>query len=74
LPTSSFQFCGFLPPKQAARRAELRRLSGQRATLVFYVPPHGLLAVLADAAAVLGGGRRCCVARELTKLHEEFSR
>lgn len=38
------------------------------------MPPHSLLAALADAAAVLGPGRRCCVARELTKLHEEFWR
>ncbi|KAI8476334.1 MAG: tetrapyrrole methylase [Monoraphidium minutum] len=74
LPTSTFLFAGFLPPKQSARRAELRRLSGQAATLVLYAPPHGLLAVLGDAAAVLGGGRRCCVARELTKMHEEFVR
>lgn len=74
LPTESFLFAGFLPPKQAARRAQLRRLRPQRATLVFYAPPHGLAAVLADAVAVLGGGRRCCVARELTKLHEEFAR
>ncbi|GBF94816.1 hypothetical protein Rsub_07988 [Raphidocelis subcapitata] len=74
LPTGQFLFCGFLPPKQAARRAELRRLAGQRATLLFYVPPHALLAVLSDAAEELGGARRCCVARELTKLHEEFSR
>lgn len=45
-----------------------------QATLVFYVPPHGLRAVLADLVAVLGGARRCCVARELTKLHEAFYR
>lgn len=74
LPTESFLFCGFLPPKQAARRAALRRLLAQRATLVFYVPPHALVAVMEDAGAVLGGGRRCCVARELTKMHEEFHR
>ena len=36
--------------------------------------PHALLPALEDAAAVLGPGRRCCVARELTKLHEEFYR
>lgn len=74
LPTAEFHFKGFLPPKQAARRSELRRLRGQRATLVFYVPPHAAAAVLADAAAELGGGRRACVARELTKVHEEFLR
>jgi 16S rRNA (cytidine1402-2'-O)-methyltransferase len=74
LPTASFLFCGFLPPKQLARRSQLKRVAGQRATLVFYVPPHALLAVLEDAAAELGAGRRCCLARELTKLHEEFHR
>ena len=42
--------------------------AGERATLVFYVPPHGLAAVLWDAGMVLGGERRCAVARELTKV------
>ena len=40
----------------------------EAATLIFYVPPHGLAAVLADAAEVLGGDRSCVVARELTKV------
>lgn len=44
------------------------------ATLVFYVPPHGLAAILADMADVLGPQRQTVVARELTKLHEEFFR
>lgn len=74
LATESFLFCGFLPPKTAARRAALARLAGQRATLVFYAPPHGLVAVMEDAVAELGAARRACVARELTKLHEEFHR
>jgi 16S rRNA (cytidine1402-2'-O)-methyltransferase len=42
--------------------------------LAFYAPPHGLRAVLTDMAAVLGGTRRVCVARELTKRHEELIR
>ncbi len=41
---------------------------------MLYAPPHGLGAVLRDCAEVLGGGRRCCVARELSKLHEEYYR
>lgn len=45
-----------------------------QATAVIYVPPHSLLEQLEDMAAVLGGDRRCCVARELTKLHETFYR
>ena len=45
-----------------------------RATLIAYVPPHSLAAVLVSAAAVLGPERRCVVARELTKLHEELFR
>lgn len=42
--------------------------------MVFYVPPHKLLRVLADMQDVMGGERRCCVARELTKVHETFLR
>ena len=43
-------------------------------TLIFFVSPHALLGTLADAGAVLGQERRCCLARELTKMHEEFFR
>jgi hypothetical protein len=50
------------------------QLAGIAATLVFYAPPHGLGPILADMVAVLGGSRRAVVARELTKLHEEFYR
>lgn len=45
-----------------------------QATLIAYVPPHSLAAVLEAAAAALGPERRCVVARELTKLHEELFR
>lgn len=48
--------------------------AGVHATLIAYVPPHSLAAVLEAAAAVLGPERRCVVARELTKLHEELFR
>jgi 16S rRNA (cytidine1402-2'-O)-methyltransferase len=79
LPTERFTFVGFLPPKAAARRAELRELSTAAAasaagTLVFYVSPHAAAATLQDCAAELGPQRRCCLARELTKTHEEFLR
>jgi hypothetical protein len=51
--------------------AQLQRLP---ATLVFYAPPHGLESILSDCLDVLGPGRQVVVARELTKLHEEFFR
>jgi 16S rRNA (cytidine1402-2'-O)-methyltransferase len=44
------------------------------ATLVFYAPPHGLGAIVSDLVDVLGPNRQAVVARELTKLHEEFFR
>jgi 16S rRNA C1402 (ribose-2'-O) methylase RsmI len=50
------------------------QLASIAATLVFYAPPHGLGPILTDMVAVLGGSRRAVVARELTKLHEEFYR
>ncbi len=74
LPTEAFHFVGFLPPKSGARRRVLEGLVNTEATLVVYVPPHGLGAVLTDLAEVLGPQRRCCVAREMTKLHEEHFR
>ena len=73
LPTDSFLFRGFLPPKRAARRAALRDLAASRATVVLYEAPHRVLATLADLRDVLGN-RRVVVARELTKLHEEYLR
>ncbi len=48
--------------------------AGAECTLLFFCSPHALLATLADACEVLGPSRRCCVARELTKLHEELWR
>lgn len=57
-----------------ARRARLGELRETPGTLAFYAPPHGLLATLEDMCAVLGGSRRVCVAREITKRHEEMWR
>jgi 16S rRNA (cytidine1402-2'-O)-methyltransferase len=73
LPTNDFMFAGFLPPKQLARRARLAELSALHTTLIFYEAPHRIKQTLADACDVLGN-RQCVLARELTKLHEEFLR
>lgn len=73
LPTDAFLFGGFLPPKRQARRSKLEQLKSQRATLVFYEAPHRIRETLTDALAILGD-RRAVVARELTKLHEQFLR
>lgn len=74
LPTDRFCFEGFLPARQAARRARLTELAGEARTLVFYEAPQRIAACLADAAAVLGEARQAVVARELTKLHESVYR
>jgi 16S rRNA (cytidine1402-2'-O)-methyltransferase len=74
LPSEMFSFRGFLPPKNAARRRQLEQARDSRETQVFYEAPHRILAALEDVAAVLGPGRRIVVARELTKIHEEFLR
>jgi 16S rRNA (cytidine1402-2'-O)-methyltransferase len=73
LPTDAFRFCGFLPPKSGQRRKALEELRGEDCTLVFYEAPHRIVDALADVSAVYGD-RRVAVARELTKLHEEFLR
>lgn len=73
LPTDSFLFAGFLPPKKTARRSRLEELKAERATLIFYEAPHRVRETLADALEVLGD-RQASLARELTKLHEQFLR
>jgi 16S rRNA (cytidine1402-2'-O)-methyltransferase len=73
LPTDTFLFAGFLPTRQAARRARLAQLQAVPATLVFFEAPPRLAETLADMEAVLGA-RDAAVARELTKLHEEVRR
>ena len=73
LPTDRFHFAGFAPPRQAARRRAIGELAGLAATLVWFESPRRLAALLVDLAAVLGP-REACVARELTKLHEEMRR
>jgi 16S rRNA (cytidine1402-2'-O)-methyltransferase len=73
LPPDRFLFVGFLPPRPAARRGELRELAGVRATLIVFESAGRLAETLADMAALLGA-RDAAVARELTKLHEEVRR
>ena len=74
LAQSGFVFEGFLPPKRAARRAAIERLSGERRPIVLYEAPHRVLECVEDLAAVLGGARGLVVARELTKLFEQIHR
>jgi 16S rRNA (cytidine1402-2'-O)-methyltransferase len=73
LPTDSFHFGGFLPIKRQQRRKTLESLRSETATLVFYEAPHRILDSLDDIQAVLGP-RAVVLARELTKIHEEFLR
>ena len=73
LGTDAFQFRGFLPPRTAARRKILESLKEADCTLIFYEAPHRILDALEDIEAVLGP-RPVVVARELTKIHEEFLR
>jgi len=73
LPVAEFRFIGFLPPKSGARRRVLEELAQEQTTMIFYESPHRLLESLEDVVAVLGD-RPIAVARELTKLHEEFVR
>ncbi len=74
LPTDRFAFEGFLPAKSGARRARLETLAEDPRTLIFYESARRLDDVLADCRAVFGDDRPAVVAREITKLHEEFVR
>jgi len=73
LPTDAFRFCGFLPPRSSQRRKLLDQMKAETGTLIFYETPHRILEALEDVTAVMGP-RPVVVARELTKLHEEFLR
>ena len=74
LPTDAFEFHGFLPAKRGERRTVLEGIRGAASTQVFYEAPHRLRESLADMVEVLGENRPVVVAREVTKLHEEFLR
>jgi 16S rRNA (cytidine1402-2'-O)-methyltransferase len=71
LPSDEFIFVGFLPPKRMARREKLSELVNVPCTLVFYEAPHRIDESLEDIQAVLGD-REVCIAREITKVHEEY--
>jgi 16S rRNA (cytidine1402-2'-O)-methyltransferase len=71
LPTDSFFFGGFLPAKKTQRRKTLEEIKEYPGTVVFYEAPHRVLESLEDIADVLGP-RRVTLARELTKIHEEY--
>jgi 16S rRNA (cytidine1402-2'-O)-methyltransferase len=73
LAADRFYFGGFLPPKRAQRRQTLEQLQALDCTLVFYEAPHRILETLSDIADLFGD-RSVAVARELTKIHEEFLR
>jgi 16S rRNA (cytidine1402-2'-O)-methyltransferase len=73
LPTNRFFFEGFLPPKQAARRARLTELARLDATLVLFESGSRVQETLADLAAIMGA-RDAAICREMTKLHEEIKR
>jgi 16S rRNA (cytidine1402-2'-O)-methyltransferase len=73
-PTDSFCFRGFLSSKTGDRRAMLQEVRNSPTTLIFYEAPHRIVNALQDVVEVLGGERKIVVARELTKIHEEFLR
>jgi 16S rRNA (cytidine1402-2'-O)-methyltransferase len=74
LPTDSFRFSGFLPAKRGERRAALEAIAGSPRTQVFYEAPHRIVEALSDVVEAMGSGRQVVIAREVTKLHEEFLR
>src|SRR5438132_1415729 len=74
LPTDSFRFSGFLPAKSGQRRKLLESVRESPRTQVFYEAPHRLLETLSDVSELLGEARHVVVAREVTKIHEEFLR
>src|SRR6202022_2521311 len=73
LPTEEFLFVGFLPARAGARRKALDALKAEARTLIFYEAPHRVVETLSDAAEILGP-RPGVIAREITKVHEEFLR
>jgi 16S rRNA (cytidine1402-2'-O)-methyltransferase len=74
LATDSFRFSGFLPAKRGERRTLLETIRNSPRTQIFYEAPHRVLDAMEDVVAVLGGSRHVVIAREVTKLHEEFLR
>ena len=73
LPNEEFLFAGFLPARSGERRRALERLRIEDRTIILYEAPHRIEEALVDAREILGD-RPACLAREVTKLHEEFRR
>ena len=74
LPTDAFEFRGFLPAKSGQRRTALEQMRDLQHTMIVYEAPHRITETLEDVVVILGADRLVVIARELTKLHEEFIR
>jgi 16S rRNA (cytidine1402-2'-O)-methyltransferase len=74
LPTDSFRFSGFLPAKVGQRRQMLESVKPSPRTQVFYEAPHRVKEAVEDVVEILGADRQLVIAREVTKIHEEFLR
>lgn len=74
LPTDSFLFLGFLPAKEGQRRTLLETFRNAQYTLAVYEAPHRITETMRDIVELLGAERPVVLARELTKIHEEFIR
>lgn len=74
LATRKFTFEGFLPAKITEKTRELEALSSEWRTMIFYEAPHKLLSTLSAMKKAFGGERKITLAREITKLNEEFIR
>jgi len=74
LPTDSFRFGGVLPPKSGQRRQMLESIRTSPRTQVFYEAPHRVTEAVEDVVEILGPERHMVIAREVTKIHEEFLR
>lgn len=69
-----YYFEGFLPAKESEKNKELEELSKRKETIIFYESPHRIGKTLVSLAKILGEKRKACLARELTKIHEEYIR
>ena len=72
--TTRFVFEGFLPVNKRGRKERLEELKTERRTMIFYEAPHKLKYTLEDMKSYFGGERKIVLARELTKIYEEFMR
>ena len=73
LPTDSFLFLGFLPKKQQKQKQALEAIKNQKPTLIFYESPRRIKTLINNMLNTFGD-RKACLAREITKLHEEYLR